>query len=802
MSSNKFQRRHSLKTRVTAFTLVIFLVSIWSLALYARQTLHENMQAVLGEQQYSTATLMAGEINHELTDRLEALARVASGTRPETLENPAVLQANLQGRPILQELFNGGLFFTGMDGVAIASVPLAAERQGVSYHDRDYIAAALREGKASVGRPVMGRKVAAPIVAMAAPIRDAQGKVIGSVAGVINLGAPNFLDELMENRYGQTGGYLLIAPQYRLVVTATDKSRIMQPLPAPGVNAMVDEHVQGRTDSKTVIGVSPQGLETLTSFAPVPVAGWRLLVTLPTDEAFAPIRAIQLRLALATLVLTLLAGGLSWWMLKRELEPMLAASRALATLSGTDLPWQPLPIARSDEVGRLIGGFNRLLGELGQREALLRQILNTSSVAIFLVDLQGRITRANQRMAEMFGYPQEALTGLEYVELVNPAERELARQKMLALLASSVPAVDSDRRYWRADRTEFWGHLSGTRFIDAEEREQGLIGVIADITERKRAEEKLALHDNMMTAIIENFPGGVSMIDSNMHLIAYNTQFKRLLDLPDSLFEKAALHLEDLFRFNAQRGEYGPGDIDRQVAERVERAGNFQPHKFERVRPNGRVLEIHGEPVPGGGFVTIYLDVTERRQMEEQVRQLAFYDPLTKLPNRRLLNDRLSQAIAAGKRSGCYGALLFLDLDNFKALNDTHGHGAGDLLLIEAARRLRKCVRETDTVARLGGDEFVIVVGDLDVDKAESTAQARIVAQKVSAALAEPYHLVLKQGTEASAQIEHQCTASVGVVVFLHSEGSEGDFVKWADAAMYLAKEAGSGLTRFWEFGT
>ncbi len=437
--------------------------------------------------------------------------------------------------------------------------------------------------------------------------------------------------------------------------------------------------------------------------------------------------------------------------------------------------------------------------DLAARESLLKQVLDTSSVAIFLVDLQGRITQANQRMAEMFRYPVEALTGLDYVTLVDPAEHQAARQQMQALLASTVPAVDLDRLYWRADQTQFWGHLSGKRFIDSAGQEHGLIGVIVDITERKRVEEQMRQHDNRLSAIIENFPGGVSMIDTDMRLVAYNQQFKQLLDFPDSLFEKPDLALDDILRFNAQRGEYGPGDVEQQVTVRIERAGKFKPHKFERVRPNGKVLEIQGEVVPGGGFVTFYLDITERKRMEEQVRQLAFYDPLTKLPNRRLLNDRLRQSLVASKRAGCYGALMFLDLDNFKTLNDTHGHGAGDLLLIEAAHRLTHSVREIDTVARLGGDEFVVVLGNLSSDKTESTTQARTIAEKISHGLAEPYLLSIQLPGAVTTQVLHQCTVSIGVVVFIEHEGRQEDFLKWADAAMYQAKEAGSNLIRFWD---
>ena len=122
---------------------------------------------------------------------------------------------------------------------------------------------------------------------------------------------------------------------------------------------------------------------------------------------------------------------------------------------------------------------------------------------------------------------------------------------------------------------------------------------------------------------------------------------------------------------------------------------------------------------------------TESNKVEKEVRKLAFHDSLTSLPNRRLLNDRLTQAMATSKRSGCHGALLFLDLDNFKPLNDKHGHEVGDLLLIEVAHRLKSCVREMDTVARFGGDEFVVILSELDVYKTDSINQARIVAEKM-----------------------------------------------------------------------
>ncbi len=189
-------------------------------------------------------------------------------------------------------------------------------------------------------------------------------------------------------------------------------------------------------------------------------------------------------------------------------------------------------------------------------------------------------------------------------------------------------------------------------------------------------------------------------------------------------------------------------------------------------------------------------NISGRKHMEEQLRQLAFYDTLTQLPNRRLLGDRLSQAMAAGKRSGGYGVIMFLDLDNFKRVNDAHGHAVGDALLTQAAARLKACVREVDTVARFGGDEFVVVIADLDADRTEAGVQAQMVAEKIRSALALPYVLKISHEGAAETSAKHQCTASIGMALFKDHEASQDDILKWADGAMYQAKAAGCNLIR------
>jgi diguanylate cyclase (GGDEF)-like protein len=188
------------------------------------------------------------------------------------------------------------------------------------------------------------------------------------------------------------------------------------------------------------------------------------------------------------------------------------------------------------------------------------------------------------------------------------------------------------------------------------------------------------------------------------------------------------------------------------------------------------------------------------RESENQIRHLAFYDALTELANRRLLTDRLGRAQATSKRSGCYGALMFLDLDNFKPLNDLHGHEAGDLLLIEVAHRLNRCVRAVDTVARVGGDEFVVLVGELSADQELSLTQASEIAEKIRDALAEPYFLKRdfcplpgtgQTPTGTQDVVEHRCTACIGVALFANNSASQEEVLKSADRAMYQSKKNG-----------
>lgn len=214
----------------------------------------------------------------------------------------------------------------------------------------------------------------------------------------------------------------------------------------------------------------------------------------------------------------------------------------------------------------------------------------------------------------------------------------------------------------------------------------------------------------------------------------------------------------------------------------------FLSVKSPLVKKDGSVYALCG----------ISTDITQRKSIEERNHYLAFYDVLTDLPNRRLFYDRLKQAMAAGKRSNMYGAVMFLDIDNFKPLNDTYGHDIGDLLLMEVASRMRKQIREIDTVARFGGDEFIVLLGSLDLDKESSAENAMRIAQKISTEIAKVYKLNVSE-TDVKKIIEYNCSASIGVALFKGESICKEALLIQADKRMYLAKKLGKNQISYFD---
>ena len=399
------------------------------------------------------------------------------------------------------------------------------------------------------------------------------------------------------------------------------------------------------------------------------------------------------------------------------------------------------------------------------------------------------ILSANEAFASITGYSATEIIGKDYCLLEGPLTD--ARQvDRIRLALRNGAEFSGDILHYRKDGGTFWNELTISPVRDDQGRLTHFVGITRDITERKQAEEALRI-----AAVAFESQEGMMITDANSVILRVNRAFTETTGYTAEELIGQTPRLFKSGRHNA--GFYA------EMWKTIKRIGSWQGEIWDR-RKNGEIypkwLTITAVK-SNDGSVTHYVgtqtDISARKAAEDVIKNMAFYDPLTQLPNRRLLDDRLSHAMAASKRSACYGALIFLDLDNFKPLNDTHGHVVGDSLLIEVADRLHRCVREMDTVARFGGDEFVVLLSDLNAGKAESTEQARHVAEKIRHTLAQPYLLTTRHEGEADTTIEYRCTASIGVAMFINHETSQDDILNWADAAMYEAKEAGRNLIRF-----
>ena len=454
-----------------------------------------------------------------------------------------------------------------------------------------------------------------------------------------------------------------------------------------------------------------------------------------------------------------------------------------------------------------------------------------------LLTADGLILYANHCVAEMLKAPLEKVIGSAITEWMAPDSQTIMQallresgsgnrsEQRLILAASdgtqvqvnasvSMPATDDMPAYINlvmTDLTEITAHMQAeasaqmkqaelqAQIEASQEARWELLSVSEDL---KQAENELRVSAQRYQLLFESSRDALMTLAPPSWKFTGANQAALQLFGASSVAEFTMLGPWDVSPERQPDGRLSSEKAPEMIATAMREGSHFFEWEHQRLDGRRFAADVLLARMEVGGEVFLQAtvrDISERKQAEEKINNLAFYDALTQLPNRRLLNDRLGQSMAASKRSGRYGALMFLDLDNFKPLNDTYGHGVGDLLLIEAARRIAGCVREVGAVACFGGDEFVVLLNELDMDKAESTSHAKIVAEKIRATLAEPYLLTLQQEGKAETAVEHHCTSSIGVVLFISHEGSPEEIIKWADMAMYQAKDAGRNLIRFYD---
>lgn len=431
-----------------------------------------------------------------------------------------------------------------------------------------------------------------------------------------------------------------------------------------------------------------------------------------------------------------------------------------------------------------IGERKRIEETLRESTARYRAITQSSNDAIVTSDSEGNVVGWNLQAGALFGYTEAQAIGLSLTAII-PERYRADHLRGLQRALSGQPSKILSKRIklygLRQDQSEFPIELSLASWEIGDKRY--VSGTIRDLTEERQAEH----HLRVAAATFET-QEGVAITDANQCILRVNRSFTEITGFDaDEVIGKTPRILKS---GRQDSGFYAA------MWESIKRTGNWQGEIWNK-RKCGEIypewLSVTAVKAADGvitNYVGTFSDITDRKASESEIALLAFYDPLTGLPNRRLLLDRLKQRVSSNTRRTSCTAVLFIDLDNFKTLNDTLGHDIGDQLLCEVGLRLSSCVRNGDTVARLGGDEFVVLIEDLDENAQSAAAQVELVGEKILAEIARSYQLGV---------LTHHCSASIGATVLADHQCSADDLMKQADLAMYQAKAGGRNTLRFFD---
>ncbi|MDA8128714.1 MAG: EAL domain-containing protein [Betaproteobacteria bacterium] len=545
------------------------------------------------------------------------------------------------------------------------------------------------------------------------------------------------------------------------------------------------------------------GIECVAAWRYLPSLRWGMVVKIDSAEALAPVARLRHFTYLALLLFLVLSGLVAYLMGRSLSRPIRNITRVADRIAAGDLS-QRVPPESIAELGRLAHAFNHMTDALADARGTLEAqvemrsqelrkistlqgaILEHAGALIVVLDREGRIRQFNRACEELTGYSFADVEGrFVWDFLLPPEERDAVREEAFDTLART-------RRSLRGTYTNHWVARDGTRRLiewsntllpDERGETEFMVCIGTDITEQKLAEAALRESAQRLNEAQRIAQIGSWDFDVASGRLTWSDETYRLFEVDRADFGTS---------YEAFMDRIHPEDRERVARAYADSLTNHEPYEFSHriCTPDGRIkwvnerCEMHfdeaGNAIRSTGTVQ---DITERKQAEAQISQLAYHDALTGLNNRFSLQSQLDQALSMVHREKRALAVIFLDLDRFKTINDTLGHTVGDALLKEVALRLRDSVRESDIVARLGGDEFVVALTEV-----EDAATAARIADNLLHTLALPYVI----GEE-----ELHSSASIGVAFYPNDGGNGETLMKNADAAMYHAKSLGRNNVQF-----
>ena len=620
---------------------------------------------------------------------------------------------------------------------------------------------------------------------MTVPIFDAAGWLKGFMGGEINLQDKDGLfGDLSLVRVG-VSGYLYVIAEDRTMIMHPDVSRVIRKDPTPGkifcwIGLWRDLRGPAR---RSIRGGSPS----LVSFKRLSTTGWILAANYPMEEVMHPVTRFR-NYYLAGMFAILLIGIIEVWRLgTRVTAPLVDLAGQVRDLADRDLEnSRLLEHEYPDEVGILADSFNSLLQTVQLREQALkeseerfRQLAEVFPETIFETDMKGIITYTNEHGIAQYGHNSEDYAaGLSVFDVVMPADHEKVRRQVQdSFQGIATGYVDYQAR--RKDGSTFEA-MGLAMPITQNGRPVGVRGFVMDITQRKQAEEALRQSEEKFYKAFQTSLNAIVIIRLD------NGTF---VEVNDAFVSMTGFIRQELFEISSWGENLWVDKKDAQEVFSILSQGQtvigreclFQNRRGEvlTVLLSAQTIQLRSIPC----ILASMSNITERKRMEEKITHLATHDVLTDLPSLRLGKDRLELALSLASRNKTSVAVMFIDLDGFKSINDSLGHDAGDFVLKQVALRLLSCVRESDTVARIGGDEFLLIATGI-----HAPGNASQIAEKVISLVSEPMTFN---------EMHPAISASIGIALYPEDGSEMDDLIKKADNAMYGIKKAGKNGFRF-----
>jgi diguanylate cyclase (GGDEF)-like protein/PAS domain S-box-containing protein len=772
----------TIRAKLTLAVSLLFAALLALSAFFTVERFRLALAAEISASQYTMLNSVAEELDTRLRTAHMVLIAAAQAFPQTLLDDPDRVQAELDRRQDLHGVFDNHVFMFTPDGRMYVESPFAPNRRGKNFAFREYIQQTLASGKPYISNPYISTQPHQhPVIMMTAPIFDRDGKLLAILAASLDLMRDNFLGKLAAKKLGHTG-YLYLTTGDRIMVMHPDKKRIFKPFP-PGGNLAYDAAIAGFEGTRET--VNTYGRRMYASFKHLQQKDWLLGANYPVEEALAPVAEFKRRMLLLALLGMAFSALLIHLLTGRLLAPILSLTRHMSHLSEKQGDQRLLAVRSEDEAGRLTRSFNDMVLTLDSRqaalqaqEALYHTVVRFATDFIYWREPDGKMRYVSGNSVQVTGYAPADFYGDAALldDIVHPEDRDLWLQHTHNSSDEGEPVATEFRIVRRDGEVRWVSHLCQP-VTDEQGGNLGVRGSHSDINARKQSESRLRLAG----AVFESARESIMVCDADNRIIAVNPAFS----LITGYSEQEVLGQNPRLLQSGQTGAGDYGEMWRSLSQH-----GYWQGEFHNRRKDGSdyyvlvaisvVRDEQGRPTH---YVGIESDISAMKAAEDRIEHLAYHDTLTSLPNRLLLQERANLALALAHRRREELAILFLDLDRFKEVNDSLGHGAGDALLIEAGRRLSRLCRETDTVSRLGGDEFVLLILGVDENG------AREVADKVLLAMREPF---VVEGHSLG------LSTSIGIALYPRDGSDMGELLKNADTALYQAKQEGRNAMMFY----